>query len=33
MGYHDEFKEMNGISLSADERKVWENTKAHILGN
>jgi uncharacterized protein YecE (DUF72 family) len=28
-----QFKEMIGLSLSADERKVLENTKAHILGN
>jgi hypothetical protein len=28
-----QFKEMIGVSLSADERRVWENTKAHILGN
>jgi hypothetical protein len=28
-----QFKEMIGVSLSADERKVWENTKAHILDN
>ena len=25
-----QFKEMIGVSLSADERRVWENTKAHI---
>jgi hypothetical protein len=25
-----QFKVMNGISLSADERKVLENTKTHI---
>jgi uncharacterized protein YecE (DUF72 family) len=28
-----QFKEMIGVSLAADERKVLENTKAHILGN
>jgi hypothetical protein len=28
-----QFKEMFGIWLSADERKVFENTKGHILGN
>jgi len=28
-----QFKEMIGISLSADEKRVMENTKAHILGN
>jgi hypothetical protein len=28
-----EFKEMIGVSLSADENRVMENTKAHILGN
>jgi hypothetical protein len=25
-----QFKEMIGVSLSADERRVWENTIAHI---
>jgi hypothetical protein len=28
-----QFKEIIGLSLSADERRAWENTKAHILGN
>jgi uncharacterized protein YecE (DUF72 family) len=28
-----QFKEMIGLSLSADEKIVMENTKAHILGN
>jgi hypothetical protein len=28
-----QFKEMIGVSLSADEKRVMENTKAHILGN
>jgi uncharacterized protein YecE (DUF72 family) len=28
-----QFKEMIGVSLAADERKVLENTKARILGN
>jgi uncharacterized protein YecE (DUF72 family) len=28
-----QFKEMIGISLSADEKRVMENTKAHVLGN
>jgi hypothetical protein len=27
-----QFKEMNGISLSTDEKRVMENAKAHILG-
>jgi hypothetical protein len=27
------FKEMIGVSLSVDEKRVMENTKAHILGN
>jgi uncharacterized protein YecE (DUF72 family) len=26
-----QFKEMIGVSLSADEKRVMENTKAHIL--
>ncbi len=29
----DRFKEMIGISLSTDEKRVMENTKAHIVGN
>jgi uncharacterized protein YecE (DUF72 family) len=28
-----QFKEMIGVSLSADEKRVMENTKAHIVGN
>jgi uncharacterized protein YecE (DUF72 family) len=28
-----QFKEMIGISLSADEKRVMENTNAQILGN
>ena len=28
-----QFKEMIGVSLSAGEKRVMENTKAHILGN
>jgi uncharacterized protein YecE (DUF72 family) len=28
-----QFKELIDISLSADERRVLENTKAYILGN
>jgi uncharacterized protein YecE (DUF72 family) len=28
-----QFKEMIGLSLSADEKRVMENTKAHIVGN
>ena len=28
-----QFKEMIGVLLSADEKRVTENTKAHILGN
>jgi uncharacterized protein YecE (DUF72 family) len=28
-----QFKEIIGLSLSAGERRAWENTKARILGN
>jgi len=28
-----QFKDMIGISLSADEKRVMENAKGHILGN
>jgi uncharacterized protein YecE (DUF72 family) len=28
-----QFKEMIGLSLSADEKRVMENAKGHILGN
>jgi uncharacterized protein YecE (DUF72 family) len=28
-----QFKEMIGVSLSIDEKRVMENTKSHILGN
>jgi hypothetical protein len=28
-----QFKEMIGVSLSTDEKRVMENAKAHILGN
>ncbi|MGC1930747.1 MAG: DUF72 domain-containing protein [Candidatus Nitrosopolaris sp.] len=28
-----QFKEMIGVSLSVDEKRVMENTKGHILGN
>ena len=28
-----QFKEMIGVSLSADEKRVMENAKGHILGN
>jgi uncharacterized protein YecE (DUF72 family) len=28
-----QFKEMIGVSLSGDEKRVMENTKTHILNN
>jgi hypothetical protein len=28
-----QFKEMIGVSLSADEKRIMENAKGHILGN
>jgi len=28
-----QFKEMIGVSLSADEKRVMESAKRHILGN